>query len=281
MNLGVDLEKPGILPTKDAMSGRFQPVNDDHAIEQVVFSLAFARPFNSIDLEAFRLAHTNWADALPAVREPAGFAIVVDAGKGIRAQSAPGVEFAFVRPDGSPVWALRVLGTEIVVECSRYSRWERIWGAASKHLELALEVVGSLNEPNSLIGVTHLVQDGFIAPLEDQDIQQLFVKSDLLPAAIYGRGADWHAHSGWFAQAEAMRTLHNLNVDATSDQAAAAARVTVTHLMTVSREPDVDYNPKILSDWLRRTMTLLHSENKALMAKLLSEPILERIGLKP
>jgi hypothetical protein len=277
VTLRIDLAKSDT--SRDAMNGRFQPVNDDHAIEQVVFALAFSRPFQGPDLDVFRQAHFQWAEALPAIREPAGFAIVVDAGKGVRAQNAPGVEFAFMRPDGTPVWAFRVFGNEIVVECSRYSRWARIWGAASKYLNLAFELVAGLETPANLTGVTHLVQDSFVAPLTDQDVSQLFVRSDLLPNAIFERNADWHSHTGWFADATNLRVLHNLNVDATSDQAASAARISVTHLMTVSGESVPGEGAAAQAAWLEETMTLLHAENKTLMAKLLDPRVLERIGL--
>jgi hypothetical protein len=277
----VDFARSDAAWTDDVIMGQFQPINDDHAIEQVAFTVAFERPFNEADLGHFRRRHDLWADSLPAVREPTGFAVQVEDGNAFRIERAPGIEFAFVRPDGSAVWAMRIIGAEIIVECSRYSRWARIWGAAQAHLGHALDIVGEGEAANPMVRASLVVQDAFAAPLLDQKLESLFVRSDLLPSAVFSRGANWHAHSGWFADRDALRILHNLNIDGIGDDAASVARVRVNHIMTAVRSAaSADETASERRAWLGEAMESLHLENKALIGVLLQPDLLDRIGMR-
>ncbi len=268
------------------MSRQFEPINDDHAIEQVVFTLSFERPFSNDELAAFRSNHNRWSEDLPAVRDAPGFTMVVGPDKSLKAEAAPGVEFAFVRPDGSAIWAMRVFGPEIAVECTRYSRWVRVWGAARNHLSTALTLLSERKVPNSLVRATLVVQDAFSSDEENYDLHQLFNASELLPASVFQRGANWHAHTGWFDQIGAGRILHNVNVDAVGGAPfegpnGSKARVAILHLLSASREPanEIEAAQDRLG-WLDATMPVLHDKNKLLMDTLLTRPLADRIGLE-
>lgn len=281
MRVEAKLARDDAARNHDVMTGQFQPINDDHAIEQVTFTIGFARPFTEADLAVFRKRHDLWADTLPAMRDPAVFAVQIEDGSAVRVEKAPGVEFAFMRPDGSPVWAMRVLGPEIVVECTRYSRWARVWGAAQRYFGLALDLVSEgEGEPNAMLRTSLVVQDAFKAPADGADLRSLFVNTDLLPEAMFGRGSDWHVNTGWFSDLETLRVLHNLNIDGAGDVASNIARVRIQHVMTVIRGPaDVNETASERRDWLGKAMDALHLENKALVGRLLQPALLNRIGM--
>jgi uncharacterized protein (TIGR04255 family) len=265
------------------MMTRFAPINDDHAIEQVVFSVAFARPFSADELASFRRNHDRWAEELPAIREPVGFAVAVETEKTLKVEPAPGVEFAIVRPDGSAVWALRIVGAEIIVECSRYSRWARVWKAAREYLERAFDLVATFDPPSAMVRAALAVQDAFVAPTEGYELAGLLKETALLPSAIFERGLNWHTHTGWFSELEGDRVLQNVNIDGVGEGAgnASMARVAILHVQIAAREgPDSAEPAQRRVEWLDRLMDGMHQQNKILMEQLLATEIIARIGLK-
>lgn len=264
----------------DVMTGQVQPINDDHAIEHVTFTIAFQRPLNDSELALFRRRHDLWAELLPAVREPAGYALHVDDAHAVRFEKAPGVEFAFVRPDGSAVWAMRVLGHEVIIECTRYSRWARVWGAARTHLGHALDLVGESEDANPLVRATLVVQDAFASATADYDLRQVFVDSDLLPGFVFGCGAKWHSHNGWFADVGDLNVLHNVDFSGIGSETDEGGLVRIQHRVTAIRQGIVsDETASERRHWLSEAMESLHEENKRLMARVLQPDLLLRIGL--
>ena len=286
MDVVSELARWGETTAYDAMTSPFTPINDDHAIEQVVFSLAFGRTFSKEDMSAFRERHGLWSQELPAIREPMAVALAVETEKNLRFEQAPGLEFAVLRPDGSAVWALRVLGPEIIIECSRYSRWARVWSTAQRFTKAALEIIANLSDPPPLVRASLGVQDAFVAPIGAHDPASLLQHGPLLPEAIFSRGPNWHAHSGWFADASGHTVLHNLNIDAVgalpgAPVEGAMARVAILHLLSVTRtDAQASETPDARLLWLDNLMSVLHQQNKSLIGELLIPELSQRIGLR-
>ena len=122
----------------------FKPINDDHAVQSVAFSLHFDRPLDQRVIQHIQSQHHRWQPDLPAVQIPQMFGFEVGpAGQTPKQIVGHGVEFSYLRPDGTPAWQLRFDVGNIVVECTRYTRWARVWQAANGHLQTALEVIAT------------------------------------------------------------------------------------------------------------------------------------------
>ncbi len=262
----------------------FQPVNDDHAIDRVEFALTFARAFNAHDLKVVRDHHELWQGDLPRVAEPTVFAFNMGGpNKPVRPEPVAGLEFSFVRPDGSAVWALRLLGNHAAVECTRYSRWAKVWGAAQRYLESVVNVFSYQEPPNPIANVALTVVDVFTTEAAAYDLSALLQEGDLLPAASFKRGVNWHAYSGWFQTGD-CRVLHNVNIDSVElppGPAGTLASVSITHSMVLTRLaiPEV-VDREADKVWLSQSMENLHLENKSVVATLVIPALLQRIGLK-
>lgn len=254
----------------------FQPVNDDHAIERVTFVVRFARPFTSEEIGQFRRNHSLWAGDLPASRENAGLALTID-GDGPRVEPLPGIEFAFSRPDGTAVWALRIVGPDVAVECTRYTRWIKVWSAAQLHLSKALVLLQTLPDPPQSEKVFLNVVDAFASTDPDASAATVFKPGSLLPPGVPNFGSSWHCHTGWFDGTGDDRILHNLNVDAAAQQGdEPSARISVFHGLSVDTKSLAlaDLNAFVLE-----RMETLHQANKNVMTSLLTDKIAERIKL--
>ena len=148
------------------------------------------------------------------------------------------VQLSHLRPDGTPAWLLRLLGRQLSVECTRYSRWEKVWGAAHRYLEAGLEVIEE-QEPSrkiALLGQTFI--DTFLAERDDYDLSALLKRESPLADKVFSSGSTWHSHVGWFERLDCLGTnvpwLNQLNLDAVSSLHPGTSqpikpRVQVTH----------------------------------------------------
>jgi hypothetical protein len=266
------------------MTHHFKPVSGDHAIERVVFSLAFDRSFDAEDISQIRKQHAVWATDLPALRDPPGFMIVTE--PEISAVTLPAVEFAFLRPDGSAVWSMRIMGPEVVIECSRYTRWAKVWDAAQRHLArfLAIKWPGS---GRALAKASLVVQDAFVCDEGEADFPTLLNEGPLLPTSLFDAGPNWHVHTGRFFGTEIYdRILSNVNVDAvlqsviTDGEARETHRVSILHILVADRSVTDSQEDSAVLEWLRERMDKFHSCNKAMLIELLHAEQVARVGLK-
>ena len=268
---GADLKSP------------FQPLNDDHAIERVLFSLQFNELFSAPLLAKIRQQHALWADDLPAVREPAGFVFVVDPSRGPQIEPSAGLEFCVFRPDGSTVWSLQLRAAEAIVECTRYTRWERVSAFAFRQLERMLPIV--LSETGLRpVKASMVVQDAFRTASGEGDVSALLRPASNLPSSVFNRGPSWHCHLGWFEpDSDGVQVLVQLNLDAVLEGEPSGEqrnRVSLTNAQFVDYPQDgVRDAPEILS-WFAKRMDALHRRNKDLLLSLLQEQFVEQIGLK-
>jgi uncharacterized protein (TIGR04255 family) len=271
------------------MTSAFHPVNDDHAIERVAFSITFDREFDEEDIASLRRRHKLWHDDLPALREPTFFRIVLGPDAKPQATSAPAAEFAVLRPDGSAVWSLRFVGSEVIVECSRYTRWEKIWTLANKQLKKALDVLASPEAqdaaPRKAIKASLVVQDAFVTHQGIGDTAALIKPSSSLPEFIFSTGPQWHVHSGRFIDTEGDGVLSIFNVEAVlqaipfNDENTLRQRVSMVHVLSADCAQPVEPNDDVFIKWLGDKMDQFHACNKAMLVELLDEQVAQKIGL--
>lgn len=268
----------------------FIPINDDHAIQAVKFTVVFDRPLSSETVAELRLQHRLWRRDLPAMSVPQAFEFEVDAiSARPRSVTANGVEFSYLRPDGSPAWVLRFLGPELNVECSRYTRWAQVWEQAQGYICKGLNVVGRA-EPRKqvqLLGLT--VVDRFKAQNDSYDLRALLSDSKYVHKAAFEAGPTWHSHFGWFEYSRDHFTLNNLNVDARKEpypDSGAGEPGDIYIIVTHTQQRRYKAPIQNLGDaagptaWLTADMDDMHHKNKSVMSELLTKSVKQRIGLE-
>jgi uncharacterized protein (TIGR04255 family) len=199
------------------MSG-FKPANADHALTNIEFLVEFDRPLQteqlcSLIMAPQSLATLPWFDLLPAVTGLPP--MLVKSANGSVEPSGPGVQFAYLLPNGSPVWSMKIIADEIRIECSQYTRWDKVWKYALNLFQNADAYLRAQN-PNPLIDrVTLQVTDRFVDAPSGYDAKELLRTSGRLGTVPFESGDLWHVFSGWFDINQWGRVLNNLNVQAT------------------------------------------------------------------
>ena len=195
--------------------------------------------------------------------------------------------FSFLRPDGKPAWVYRFIAGEIAVECSRYTRWDRIWASAHNYLKMGFEIIKG-NEPNRKVVTCSLsVTDRFRATTENYSLKHLFKQSSFIPDKLLQFTGQWHNHSGWFESLNSDNSLQNLNFDAHHEPRIIVPGqgqelvIDVLHLQQL-RYPA----PILISEFdeegksrLDSGMRLMHENNKAIMVDLLTDEMAKKVGL--
>jgi hypothetical protein len=263
----------------------FDPINSDHAIQTIGFAMVFDGPVGDSAARSLRSNREILAD-LPAVQEPQAVQFAVQGGPSpsvSQAHRLSGVQLAHLRPDGTPAWALRLMGNELAVECSRYTRWERVWSSSEKYLATALQAVRGANSDRKVTAIAMDVVDVFLPEREDYDLSRLLREGPLVAGKAFSAGPTWHSHVGWFDRIAALGQdselcLNHLNIDAVRlTDGEKPLRIMITHHQELRPSASLPLPAK--SD-LARFMGDLHLRNKSTLNDLLISSMSSRIGLE-
>ena len=256
---------------------KFRPVNEDHAVTQVAFQLRLDEFVEPPVLEAVRSGDPGWKKALPALLNMPPLTV----GVGSQQLELPGVQSAIVRPDARPIWAVRLQGFDLTVECSAYTRWKDIAGQATAYLGQAFSLVKEFQADANIVDVRLGVIDQFATDENDYVASELFQPEGLIAAELLRRGGIWHSNSGWLEVFKDVRVLHSLNVQATGKRSSESLpvgpyTVAVNHQQQAAAWPEAPIDPKRIEE----LMEMLHEANKAVIARLIAKDMLDQIGLK-
>lgn len=265
----------------------FKPINDDHAVQSVAFSMHFDRHLDQRVIQFVQSKHQRWQSDLPAVQMPQMFGFELGpAGAPPKQIAGHGVEFSYLRPDGTPAWQLRFEGSAIVVECTRYTRWERVWQSAKKYLLSAIDVIveSQLQSDVKVSAASLQYTDRFYGNPVGNDFKSLFCENRYLSASVFEFGDVWHTHLGWFDRtSELGPILNNLNIDAKNDAALEESPIIVDilhlqQLRYIEKATLVDFlaSADMVFDSL---MQLLHLNNKVVICELLELEMKQKIGI--
>ncbi|WP_157505485.1 hypothetical protein [Geminicoccus roseus] len=263
----------------------FVPLNDDHAVASCDFALALSRPLPRSAISELQSLAASLAAELPAsaMVQPSD---VDDAIVPIISNGAPGIELAYLRPDGSPVWALRLINNEIFVSCTRYTRWEKSWDQARSYLWQALAKLALIKFEAAVAVIALRVVDRFSSNEDTAKIDDLFQRHSWLPDPIFAGGPLWHNHSGWYSDHDSGPTLNNLNLTAQrvqDGQGPARIVIDIVHRLQLRlRSSEILSQDSIQSIQavIDQHMNDLHLNNKVVLHGLLQPVVLDRIGLK-
>jgi len=176
----------------------FKPINGEHSVQSAVFAVVFDGAIHPSAVQNLQTRSDLLRD-LPALQQPQAIEMVVTAGAGPVSRALTGVQLSHLRPDGSAAWALRLVGNELGVECTRYTRWATVWKAAQRYLTAGLEAVGTHKENTRKVAVLgHNVLDVFVAVADPYNLSTLLKPSNLVASRIFVAGSAWHNHVGWF-----------------------------------------------------------------------------------
>lgn len=261
----------------------FAPINDDHAVTWVKFGLHLDEPIEQMTIEAARRAG-DWLEDLPAVTNLPGVRVPT----GIGMIEVPAVQFAIVRPDGSPLWALRLSGQLIEVECSTYTRWDIVWAQAKAYLSAAWKLVREEQDEVNIIDFNLEVDDKFTSEVEDYIIRDVFRDSEYFNISPIFSSGIWQSRAGWVEAFPDISVVHTLTMQCSGVYEGRDFRapygVSVRHLVNVVRkgnnESDLSDNDEVAS-YIDQAADLAHARNKAVLSALLEPRMAERIGLQP
>lgn len=256
----------------------FLPVNDDHAVVSVKFTIQLDEFIEPQTIEAAQ-ARGSWLKELPAVTALP----LVKIPYGSSHLDTPATQFAIVRPDGTPLWALRFNGYQVEVICTAYTRWDPTWKAAEKYLKDAWEIIVNEQQNANIVNVQLEVDDAFTCAEENYKITNLFADSPYFRATgIFERGI-WQSRSGWMREIEGAQLFHTLTVQSHAGfedyKFVAPYRFTVKHSQTV-----VSFSEGgVLADGdigrISRQIPVMHRANKDILNEMLAPLQASRIGL--
>ncbi|MCE2919166.1 MAG: hypothetical protein ACK5S0_01070 [bacterium] len=264
----------------------FEPIHGVHAVETVAFTVRQDRPIN-ISILQQSAVRKLWETELPAKQIPQLLETEMGPAGAVQKPVVSGLEFANLRQNGSPAWLLRFLGTDIVVECTRYTDWEKVSNRALRYIREALSALITADSNLKLSVIAMNVVDRFRYKGGDADYRSLLKAGSFLAVGPASKSPLWHQHSGWFEFWNGIPVLNQLNIDVqgtAGDSVVATlpddASVRIQHLQ------EMRFVPQSASEFLRdtsgsieATFSAYHIENLRLMSKLLSLDAAKNVGL--
>lgn len=261
----------------------FGPINDDHAIVEVVLGLTTKRPFTNDEIELVARSHDKWKNKLPRISKTQALEFVFgDVPLPPQVQMPPlsgGVVFDRVKPDGTLDWRLKVENNTIFVNCLSYTRWAEVWPQARALLSDVCElVVGKSNEISGAVLQYIDIFEWKDAPEKYDPSQALRPGSPQLLTAQRAMDHLWHSHQGWFRATKNGRSLERLHVDAVQNESGIPIIKVDTYIQLqlvelLSREKmfaggliDSEYDE-------------MHERQKALLLEVVSPEMASRINL--
>lgn len=250
----------------------FEPINEDHAVQVVEFSLTLNRQVTEDDVRNIVRTHRSVVDDVPAV--------------GGLASGDVGIELSYRRPNGTSIWAVSLFDDVIQVECSRYTRWDKVWTTARRLIAFTANAC-VMTVAETKFGRPRLaVTDKFLPVTSDAQLQELFQPGPLLPESLFSRGRAWHCNQGWFEMLERDdRILHQLNLAGKGELHFELGAMEPKQRFVVSVEHVQEYRSQYASwsdddtEWLDAQMKGMHINNKEVLRNLVSAPVQEVIRL--
>ena len=264
----------------------FEPINERHAIHEVVFVLGFERGFSEEEIEAIAAAHDRWKAELPGINRPQVLQVMVGAQARPPAGTVVGpVQFTSHKRDGSLDWRLLVENNIVVVNCLTYTRWKEVWERARRLIMDAVSLITDEGNRASSIALQYIDIFQWQGAETDYRIDQLLRKdSPHVPTSLWDAGPLWHLHLGWF-RTDGLpadgRLLERTHLDGQQmDQGSWQVKIDNTLRLDLD-EPVVVQNHFFSGDqpFVDKVLPDLHLRNKELLTSFLTVELAQRIDL--
>lgn len=270
----------------------FQPINDDHAIQQVTFGIALGKPVVAATVDTLRAEPASWRADMPAVEITQMIDLRMDAAGNPRPVMVRGAEFSFKRPDGSPQTSLAILGNEIQIQISKYTRWDPTWEKVWSYITALLGRLAALEKERAQVvqTVSLVILDAFRSSDAQPKFDEVLARSSAIAHSVFERGAAWHNHTGWFVAHEKGRILNQMNIDTKSvsvvdpitGQKTEPSELTITHRQVTMFDPHLkleDVETDQLNADINGAFEAMHLANKREVSSLLTSAMRERIRI--
>lgn len=271
-------------------TGKFEPVHDAHAIEQVQISINFAVPLDDNLFGLVRQAMVAYKSELPGGSELQSIVVAFGQNPGAFGVPPGQISKAFVMqrmaPNGAIEAEVRIEATAITFRTTLYSRWNAVWGQFGKYLQ---SIVGFYagNSPVMMASLSFI--DKFIWIGENASCRpQLLLRpnSRYLCPYVYESPDLWHSHTGAFLPVDMhTKRLLNVNVDYLDEQMVEQPRRVVsisTVLTDMFNQPGFDPQnlaPNESFGKLQARFIQLHEQSKHFFGEVISDEMCKRIAL--
>jgi uncharacterized protein (TIGR04255 family) len=259
----------------------FKPINGEHSVQAVAFSVAFDGSVHPSAVQHLQ-SRKDLLEDLPAVQQPQTLEMAMADATPV-SRRVDGVQLSHLRPDGTAAWALRLLGRELSVQCTRYTRWKPVWNAAQRYLMAGLEAAGArMGRKVAVIG--HNVIDVFVAQTDPYNVSTLLKPSDLVAPKIFCAGSTWHNHLGWFEPIDEpdKAWLIQVHIDAVRHQEGPLSDQNQLRVQIIHNQ-ELRFTSPVAIDQaageLDARMNKLHLKNKSILGALLTVEMAGQIGL--
>ena len=259
------------------------PVRQDNAIDQIVFSLVFDKPFDSQVIERFILLKNNGIEGLPESEVTNSLTISTGSTQtsiarreinGVRFYKPPSDETRSAIGENRNEWDLLAQENQVQLICTLYTSWNDVWSTAQYILGILNKCVSDDYGLNEFIVQ---VDDKFMCDKDiDYSIDDIFDRtSRYFNLNILEAGEAWHIYQGWFENVDDMRVLHNLNISTRRDDEMNYIS-TIIHLMRTAFMAEEEIQ---LEDFINHAAQNAHQKSKQAMCSILNQEALNRIGL--
>lgn len=263
----------------------FQPMNKGHAIFEVVFFFEFSQM--PIDVLTPMLAsYDNLAGSLPKIDQMPSM-LFNQSGNGFEMIQFPGVEWKNIRADGTPDWVVQFVPNAISVHCLEFTRWDDVWprvyGILSTIFANASPAVSFL----TAVGLRYVDRFDFNGNVADYNVRGLIRNgSPHISENVKDHGPRWHNYTGWFEEFSEIGTeaLQQLNIDAVEQLDPKLQIISITHNASVRKQYSGELDKYLEFTHIENSpiatfMNAAHNSNHKLLRELLTDDMLERIGL--
>jgi hypothetical protein len=193
------------MPSGPATSppGRFEPVHDAHAIEQLIVTIQWDRPLSDAAISRMATVMAGFERELPGKAEVRGIGFAIGPA-GISALSPTptsgpdGIIRTLHDGKGSVVKELRVERQAISFRTMQYERWAKVWGEAKGYLAPLLSAADA-GLVLAVYALTYTDKFDWRGHPEDCHPSKLFRSgSPHVTPSVFEATDLWHSHSGKF-----------------------------------------------------------------------------------
>lgn len=271
----------------------FEPIGENHAIQDVGFTLIFDTNFTETDMGRISQAGSAWAEFLPKEERTQifGFSIgkpVDSMGMPLPPPVAP-IMFSRINIDGNLGWQLMFSDNQISIRCAVYTRWNDVWGSAKTILLNAISAISE--EGRNLKNLNLQTRDVFEwkGNIDELSPEMLFkIDGEFFPQTARNFGKNWHLHNGYFENKtfggiESLKNISTLNrthIDSVTQRD--RQLVIIDHVLRADLDdalPTTTIASEADNDYLNVIFTEMHSMNKRTIAGLINDSMQERISL--
>jgi len=262
-----------------------KPAAGKHAIEVMALAVEWNQPISAEVIASIRALHASsdpLRQFLPHLEVTKGLTVIIgNDGPAVSTAEIDGLVLSGNKDDGIPAWMVHVRPDLISCSCRAYDRWATTKPQALNVLMPIIELAAAKEYSVKAVGLQY--QDAFrvetISP--KAAAHRLFSTSaPWLNQHVLSADAPWHVHQGWFSAGQGNRMVHNvLNVDVTVDAQNCLFRINGQHRMLTRNEGGGSAIPIGAND-VASALDSLHSDNKRVLSRLLSQSVCQLIGLQ-